>query len=780
MASIGNTGSLFATTRGRRGLAVASGLILALFAAWPADAVTDAPSDTASDELQEIRVTARKRDESLMSVPVSITAFSARMLEDYDIRSFTDYATKVPNLSFSYGSAASGNAGLGFSTSKGTAIRGVAGIGTTGFYIDDTPVFDSMDPRVVDIERLEVLRGPQGTLYGSGSEGGNVRMITRQPSLTDDDVRYSVLSADTQNGGFDFGGEAAGNIVLIPGFLAARVMGFYDHDSGFLTRKFPSPNDPTIIDSVPRDGALDVEGASIAALWQPAEGLDVTLRFLYQHQYTDGWPAAYAPPPQFAVTSYVLNRAADVEEASSDRWSLPSIDIRYRGEGWLLTSSTSYLERVAFDREDGTEGTDYQYAQLADFVPAPRTPSVWDLDTKESRFTEETRIAFEESHHVSSVAGVYYTDKHFTAVIPPTYTPGLVAAGLWPTNESYTAQSVNPSQEKAIFGEAYVHLPAGLVLTLGARAYWLEEQAATSADGYFQGGAVTQPLITTNEHGISPKYALEYHLSGDTLLYASAAKGFRPGGVNLPLAASCDPELTARNITPTEAEVYKSDSLWSYELGAKESAFENRLDITAAVFQINWSQIQQSIYLPVCGFSIVGNSGAARNRGGELEIDARPLGGLELRASAGYLDAIITEAGNSSPQSAGSRVFNVPRVTTSVGTVYQRPVTASITGFASADWSYVGDSLSGNNTPSSPRVRPSYTVTNLRLGARRDRSELSLFVANLTDERANLGDLTPISYESRIVLPNGTNVADPRVVTLRPRQIGLQYRYGFR
>jgi outer membrane receptor protein involved in Fe transport len=116
MASIGNTGSLFATTRGRRGLAVASGLILALFAAWPADAVTDAPSDTASDELQEIRVTARKRDESLMSVPVSITAFSARMLEDYDIRSFTDYATKVPNLSFSYGSAASGNAGLGFST----------------------------------------------------------------------------------------------------------------------------------------------------------------------------------------------------------------------------------------------------------------------------------------------------------------------------------------------------------------------------------------------------------------------------------------------------------------------------------------------------------------------------------------------------------------------------------------------------------------------------------------------------------------------------------------
>ena len=733
-----------------------------------------------SDELQEITVTARKRAESVLEVPESITLFSSRTLEDYDIRSFTDYATKVPNLSFSYGSAASGNAGIGFSTSRGTAIRGVAGINTTAFYIDDSPVFGSMDPRIVDIDRIEVLKGPQGTLYGSGSEGGAVRIITRQPSLTGDDYRYSLLGAHTANGGFDEGGEAAGNLVLVPGVAAARLMGFFSHDSGFLTRTFPSAANPAVTAGVTGDGGVNTNGASIAALLRPADRIDITLRLLYQHEFTDGWPAAFAPPPSYAVTSYTLDRAADVEEAASDRWSLPSISLHYAGVGWSLTSSTSYLDRTAFDREDGTEGTDYQYLTLAGFVPPVGTPSVWDLDTSESRFTEETRLAFEERHRVSGVAGVYYTSEHFSAVIPPTYTPGLAAAGLWPNNESYTARSVNPSREAAVFGEVYAHLLERLTLTLGARAYWLHEEAATSADGFFQGAPSSQPLTTTNEHGISPKYALDYHVDPKTLVYASAAKGFRPGGVNLPLASSCDPELAALGINPASAGVFKSDTVWSYETGLKWSGFEQRLAVTAAVFQIDWQGIQQGVYLPVCGFSILGNSGAARNRGAELELSGRPATGLDVRASAGYLDAVITEAGPSSPQLAGSRVFNVPRLTTSAGAVFDHALDASITGFLSADWSYVGDSLSGNNTPSTPRLRPGYTVTNLRLGARFGASELSLFLNNLFDTKANLGDITPVSYESRIVEPDGANVADPRVVTLRPRQIGLQYRYGFR
>jgi outer membrane receptor protein involved in Fe transport len=738
------------------------------------------PAAETADELQEITVTARKRDESLMDVPESITLFSARTLADYDIRSFTDYAAKVPNLSFSYGSAASGNAGIGFSTSRGTAIRGVAGINTTAFYIDDTPVFDSMDPRIVDIDRIEVLKGPQGTLYGSGSEGGAVRIITRQPSLTDDDYRYSLLGAHTEHGGFDEGGEAAGNLVLVPGIAAARLMGFFSHDSGFLTRTFPSPTNPAVTDSVTGDGGVKVDGASIAALLRPVARLDITLRLLYQHQYTDGWPAAFAPPPSYAVTSFSLNRAADVEEASSDRWTLPSMSLRYAGPGWSLTSSTSYLDRIAFDREDGTSGTDYQYLTLAGFVPPVGTPSIWDLNTSESRFTEETRLSVEELHRISGVAGVYYTSEHFIATIPPTYTPGLAAAGLWPNNVAYTAESVNPSRETAVFGELYAHLLERLTLTLGARAYWLHEQAATSANGFFQGGLSIQPLTTTNEHGISPKYALDYHVDPNTLVYVSAAKGFRPGGVNLPLAASCDPELASLGINPASAGVYKSDTVWSYETGLKWSGFEQRLAVTTALFQIDWQGIQQGVYLPICGFSILGNSGAARNRGAELELAGRPIAGLDLRASAGYMDAKITEAGASSPQLPGSRVFNVPRLTTSAGAVYEHPIDATVSGFLSADWSYVGASLSGNNTPSTPRLRPSYTVTNLRLGARFGATELSVFLKNLFDTKANLGDITPVSYEARIIEPDGANVADPRVVTLEPRQIGLQYRYGFR
>jgi outer membrane receptor protein involved in Fe transport len=758
----------------RRGMALAA--LLGLWLTMPGPVTAAEPAD----ELEEITVTARKRDESVMDVPESITLLSSRTLEDYDIRSFTDYATKVPNLSFSYGSAASGNAGIGFSTSRGTAIRGVAGINTTAFYIDDTPVFGSMDPRIVDIDRIEVLKGPQGTLYGSGSEGGAVRIITRQPSLTDDDYRYSVLGSHTEHGGFDEGGEAAGNLVLVPGVAAARLMGFFSHDSGFLTRTFPSPADPAQSGSVTGDGGVDVDGASIAALLRPLDRLDITLRLLYQHQYTNGWPAAFAPPPSYAVTSYTLNMAADVEEASSDRWSLPTISLHYAGVGWSLTSSTSYLDRIAFDREDGTSGTDYQYLTLAGFVPPTGTPSVWDLNTSESRFAEETRLSVEELHRISGVFGVYYTSEHFIATIPPTVTPGLVAAGLWPNDVAYTAQSVNPSRETAVFGELYAHLLDRLTLTLGARAYWLHEEAATSADGFFQGGLSVQPLTTSSEHGISPKYGLDYHVDPSTLVYASVAKGFRPGGVNLPLAPSCDPELASLGINPASAGVYHSDSVWSYETGVKWSGFDQRLAVTAALFQIDWQDLQQGVYLPICGFSILGNSGAARNRGAELELSGRPVAGLDLRASAGTLDAVITETGASSPQLVGSRVFNVPRLTTSAGAVYDHPVGASITGFLSADVSYMGSSLSGNNTPSTPRLRPSYSVTNVRLGTRFGASELSLFLNNLFDTKANLGDLTPVSYESRIVESDGTNVADPRVVTLRPRQIGLQYRYGYR
>src|SRR5271163_196512 len=203
-----------------------------------------APAEEAT-ELETIIVTARKRDESLAVVPESITAFTAANLEDYNIQSFNDYANKAPNLSFSYSGGPTG-----ISEARTVAIRGITGqnlsgtAGATGFYIDDTPLPGSVDPRVLDIDNIEILKGPQGTLYGESSLGGNVRLVTKKPNLTEDTIGYMLEAGATSGGGSPDGGAGIiGNVVLVPDKLAIHIVGFGSYDAGYLTRNFPT--DPT-------------------------------------------------------------------------------------------------------------------------------------------------------------------------------------------------------------------------------------------------------------------------------------------------------------------------------------------------------------------------------------------------------------------------------------------------------------------------------------------------------------------------------------------------------
>ena len=214
----------------------------------PVAARADTPPAAASapgDAAPELVVTARKRSETVATVPIAITAFSEKTLEAKNILTFDDYATKVPNLSFSYGGGPTG-----ISSARTIAIRGITGqnlagtAGATGFYIDDTPVPGSLDPRVLDIANIEVLKGPQGTLFGESSLGGNVRLITKKPDLTTDSAAMTADIGATEHGGSADGGvSGVGNVVLVPDRLALRVVGFYDHEAGYLKRTYVT--DPT-------------------------------------------------------------------------------------------------------------------------------------------------------------------------------------------------------------------------------------------------------------------------------------------------------------------------------------------------------------------------------------------------------------------------------------------------------------------------------------------------------------------------------------------------------
>jgi len=322
---------------------------------WPrigAAQSTDVAGAPEGQELETIIVSARKREESVADVPESITVFTAATLQDYDIQSFNDYATKTPNVSFSYGGGPTGIA-----DSRTVAIRGITGqnltgtSGATGFYIDDTPVPGSVDPRVLDIDNIEVLKGPQGTLFGESSLGGNVRLITRQPNLTANDYGYMMQAGGTSGGGSaDYGANFIGNLVLVPDRLAVRIVLFVNHDAGYLTRTYPDPSSPATSDpflNVPRtsvddQGQVSSGGGSLTALLRITDNFEAKLRVMFQDTSDHGFPAAYAPLPSFEP-DYTLNRAFNVQPEASDDWALPSLELKYSGQGWSLISSTSFF-----------------------------------------------------------------------------------------------------------------------------------------------------------------------------------------------------------------------------------------------------------------------------------------------------------------------------------------------------------------------------------------------------------------------------------------------------
>jgi outer membrane receptor protein involved in Fe transport len=268
---------------------------------------------------------------------------------------------------------------------------------------------------------------------------------------------------------------------------------------------------------------------------------------------------------------------------------------------------------------------------------------------------------------------------------------------------------------------------------------------------------------------------LEYRAAPDVLTYASAAKGFREGGNNPalpqgPPPQGCNQDLANIGRTPSQVIGFQPDTLWSYELGAKSSFLDRRFTANAAAFLIEWSDIQQQVALPLCGYFITGNSGKAQSTGFELEFNGRLLPGLTLGIGLGYVDAHIVEKGVGSAQAVGSPVYQVPNLTLSGNLEYQWPLRANWAPFGRIDYSYIGESFSANNGAVHPLRRPSYEIADLRLGVRHDRFEIAAFVTNLTNEHASLADAVLIGAQ----LPG-----QPRVLINQPRTVGIDVRIRF-
>ncbi len=741
-----------------------------------------------SAEPVSVIVTARKRDEAEITVPAAITTFTAQALTDFDIRSFADYAAMTPDLSFSFGGGPTG-----FTAARTVAIRGVTGqnlfgtAGATGLYLDDTPVPISIDPRVLDIHDIEVLKGPQGTLYGESALGGNIRMVANRPNLSGNAFDLDAAAGGTSGAGSpDLGAGSIVNVVIVPGELGVRAVVFGDHDGGYLARTYPQPDseatsDPFIAASrarVGNQGADTSYGGSFTALWQATQGLQLQLRVLGEQQTYDGFPAAFAPLPQFRP-EYTLARAFNVQPRATDQWTLSALELHYQGNGWTLVSANSFFDRSSQDIEDSTYGTQQVLTQVYAATDVPAQPYLWTGRHADHQLTSETRLSFEPVHRFSGTVGLFYSDARTSFYVPAVEASGLVAAtaedpvtGPAPNNLLWTQSNPGRQQDASVFGELYYQILPPLTLTLGARQYWLRQYADYTADGYLNLGATPSDPQHNSQSGFDPKYVVSYQPTATSEFYVSAAKGFRAGGAQ-PYAPFC----TLPNL-PTEAiSMIKSDTLWSFEAGTKLQLADPDVLISAAAYHIDWHDLQQQVALP-CGAYFELNGNAAQISGAESEVVGRLASGLDVRFGVGYEHTDLTEPGALEDAGVlpGTRISGIPTWTATAGATYHHALARELVGFVTGEYSYTGDSTSLlNGGAGAVATRPSYSLVNLRFGLQRSTTELAVNIRNLTNVKPNLGDIGYIGYAQH----DASGLVIPQAATLAPLTVTLELRQSF-
>lgn len=761
-------------------------ITISLLASTAILSLTTAPvaqeTDQAANEGEQARaldmivVTATRRAESLQDVGLSISAIGEAEIEARGINDFFDYGSTIPNLSF-------GAVGDGALNNRSVSIRGIQGSGTTGFYIDDTPVEESIDPRILDVERIEILRGPQGTLYGARSMGGTVRLITKQPDAAEMLGRVRARLSGTEEGGANYFVDGALNLPLVEDSLGLRILGFYQHEEGVFDRAFGGitsgegyPGD--VPPATGENRNVDDEtayGGQIALRWAPSDRLDITPRLLYQRVELDGFPFADNDPGNFTQRAIF-----DTPERGRDEFILSTLTAKYELDIGELVWVSSYFDRETFEFEDFSPfvlafaGTDLFTGIPGGFGLAdPIEARIFRELGLESR-TQEVRFVSGFERRLQLTLGGFHSERDAVEdFVPPANAPGLDAATPvvpFGTDTVFTSMTRESVEELAVFGEASFAVTESFRALLGVRVFNNEIDFRDTQFGIVVGPEEAAVEGTQSESGETLKIGVEWEPNADVLVYATAAEGFRIGGVNgtVPVA-TCADDLAAAGLTPESTTAFESDGLWNYEVGAKSRWLAGRLTVNAAVFFIDWKDIQQTQLLQ-CGFSFVTNAGAAQSVGGDLELAARFGNGFGFDFNLGYNDAEITEGGEGLSFSAGDPVQQVPEWTLSANAAYDFEITEHLDGYLRSDLAYVGESFSATNDAANPRLRDAYAIVNLRLGMRRDDIEIAFFADNVTNEIANLSDNRSLAAE----IPGRR-----RLVVNRPRTIGIEMRKLF-
>ena len=708
---------------------------------------------TAPDNaLAEIVVTAQKRKESERTIPISITALSGDLLNDEHISDFTDLSRAVPGLSFT------GAGGPGLSNLEIRGISSQAGGSTVAVYIDETPVstknilslaVGSTEPDFLDIDRVEVLRGPQGTLYGASSMGGTVRFISRQPSLDTYDAVADADLSGTDHGGFNYRATTAVNVPLITGVSAVRVAALYGHSDGWINQLSQSGQ------TVAR-GVNDQSDAAFRLTWaiQPTESVRIA-------------PAVYVQRTTAGDTSIFLPALGNNEQAKylkeplRDLLVLPTLTLNLQGDSLGFASISSFLVRDFQHEQDGTVENSQYLGGVAGAAPPGgfgfganilgNLPSPVYTRTTVRQWSQELRVAsrsLEESGQpISWVAGVYLSDQRanyneddlipgFNSTFQSLYgvAPDAYFGAPFPGDSVYLVRRKYDERQYAAFGDLTFKLTDALRVSTGLRYLTAREGFDLVTGNFFGSGNVDQ---VSYNHALTPKFALTYIVTPDATLYANASKGYRLGGPNRSIPVSlCAADLA--NIGLKAAPLsYDPDSLWNYETGTKLRLFNNRVSVDADVYYIKWNNIQQDIYLPNCAYDFFTNVGHAKSYGSELEIRANATSHVTLSLAGGTTNATITENVKALNVTAGTHVTGVPEWNANLGVKLHWLTSSLADSFFRADYALTGPSNGTFDPTQVDHRRPEYQILNLSAGAEYRGVKFSIYAKNaLNDQKA--------------------------------------------
>jgi len=795
-------------------------------------ALADAPAGEASESgpLQEITVTATRHEESLSKVPISVTALTQDAMDVRGIKDILDVARFTPGINID-------NSGT-----NNIAIRGIAstgGAGTTGIYLDDTPIQmralafnpDEALPQSFDLERVEILRGPQGTLFGAGSEGGTVRYITVQPSLTQTSFYSRDEVSYTQGGQPSYEAGIAAGTPIIEDKLGIRVTAWYRYDGGWINRIDPEPPYNTLQDNA---NYAQTKVVRVALKWQPLDNWTVTPSYFYQDRYANDvqsyWPL-YSNPGSDRYVS-----ADPTQRTVPDTFYIPALKVEGDLGAVRLISNTSYYHRK---EETGYDGTLYNLgfyqAQgaapvigLTSFLPGVfplldgdglhlpagatnyRAPA--SVDNMQQNLTEEVRLQSNDSSSALTwTTGLFFSvnrQDYLEQIHDPLLNELTLAATGLPyqdffyyvnaaganvpvlydphfPDDSYFLQTYSRDRQGAVFGEGTYAFTDQWKLTAGARYSQTEFSFHTLTGG--------PQLFLPNqansgdkkENSFTPRVSVDYQHDPHNLYYFTYAKGFRPGGANNPVPqAACGTDFTNFGISQAPA-TFNSDTVDSFEVGAKNN-IDNRFKLASSVYYIRWNNIQQTVVPPICQISFITNLGQAVAKGVDFQGEFALTDAFTAEFTAGYTDARYTESSKLSPiettpivQSGDAIVGQsgqpAPPVTISLGLEYSFSV-AQHDSFVRVDDEYEGRPkwIGAIQDPGTLQYDPAnYTLSSTnfasaRAGFKWAGWQIEAFCDNLTDTH------TVTNYEWSIDSGTGASRLQ-RDFTFRPRTFGFTF-----